>query len=423
MQEYRKLLCVNKIRESKRLIRNMLLPILSLAIVAGFAGYQMIINIFPIIWRRNAFNARMCHMIFGFLIIYSFCVCFFYVKPEIIIKPATLFFVEMKKIRHMISIKYMGLTLKHMIFSIFLSGCINGIHLNRNFWFILLLIFWLLNTTTLMRWKRYHRNQRGRDGGIWLLFSMLGAISLKYSFMCIINVTIWMFLLFYDFCVLEIDVLKYEDEMQFVEKVHIAQIFNNTVLLDQYAKEKLVRYLPEKNKASKSLCHFPLLWKAQTSIYRLGRNWITMGIILFMLCLMIYKVPFCWTLPFLEQKEIRYFLLLGSMFAVFRLTLRSMVQQLDSLLDKATDGLFIPLSENQIVKQFIVVPIIIICGEGIIMAFIVNSSIIQILLGCIILICVTVLNFWLEVKYKNFLVKKDFILSIAVFIGVLLLAK
>lgn len=121
--------------------------------------------------------------------------------------------------------------------------------------------------------------------------------------------------------------------------------------------------------------------------------------------------------------RICYMLLLGSIFAVFRLTLRSMVQQLDSILEKATDGLFIPISENRIVKQFMVIPITIVCGEGIIMAFVVNSSIAQILLGCAILICATVLNLWLEVKYKNFLVKKDFILSIAVFLGALILTK
>ena len=54
--------------------------------------------------------------------------------------------------------------------------------------------------------------------------------------MCIIDIGIWMYMLVYDFGVLEINALKYEDEMQFLEKVRIAQNFNNTVLLDQYAK-------------------------------------------------------------------------------------------------------------------------------------------------------------------------------------------
>jgi len=174
-----------------------------------------------------------------------------------------------------------------------------------------------------MRWKIYHANQR-RDIGIWMLFSIILVISLKYFFMCIIiDIGIWMYMLVYDFGVLEINALKYEDEMQFLEKVRIAQNFNNTVLLDQYAKEKMVRYLQRKNKVSNFLYYFPLIWKAQISIYRLGRNWIIMGMILFTICLGIYKMPFYWTLPFLQQEEIRYMLLLGSIFAVFRLTLRS----------------------------------------------------------------------------------------------------
>lgn len=68
--------------------------------------------------------------------------------------------------------------------------------------------------------------------------------------MYIIDIGIWMYMLVYDFGVLEINALKYEDEMQFLEKVRIAQNFNNTVLLDQYAKEKMVRYLQRKNKVS-----------------------------------------------------------------------------------------------------------------------------------------------------------------------------
>ena len=119
-----------------------------------------------------------------------------------------------------------------------------------------------------MRWKIYHANQR-RDIGIWLLFTITLAISLKYFLMCIVDITIWMYVLIYGFCILEINALKYEDEMQFVEKLRIAQNFNNTVLLDQYAKEKMVRYLQRKNKVSKFLRYFPLIWKTQISIYRL----------------------------------------------------------------------------------------------------------------------------------------------------------
>lgn len=109
MQEYRKLLCVNKIRETKRLIENMLIPILSLVVAAAVVGYQIVINFFPIIRKINACNLRICYLVFGFLILYSFGVCFINVKPAIIIKPVSLFFIQEKKIRQMISIKYIGL--------------------------------------------------------------------------------------------------------------------------------------------------------------------------------------------------------------------------------------------------------------------------------------------------------------------------
>ncbi len=41
-----KMLCLNRLREYKRLINNMLIPLLSLAFIAGFIGYQMIVSFF-----------------------------------------------------------------------------------------------------------------------------------------------------------------------------------------------------------------------------------------------------------------------------------------------------------------------------------------------------------------------------------------
>ena len=117
MQEYRKLLCVNKIRETKRLIENMLIPILSLVVAAAVVGYQIVINFFPIIRKINACNLRICYLVFGFLILYSFGVCFINVKPAIIIKPASLFFIREKRIRQMIYITHNIFVIKYNQFN------------------------------------------------------------------------------------------------------------------------------------------------------------------------------------------------------------------------------------------------------------------------------------------------------------------
>ena len=70
MQEYRKLLCVNKIRETKRLIENMLIPILSLVVAAAVVGYQIVINFFPIIWKINACNMLSGIWIFDIILVW-----------------------------------------------------------------------------------------------------------------------------------------------------------------------------------------------------------------------------------------------------------------------------------------------------------------------------------------------------------------
>ena len=99
MQEYRKLLCVNKIRETKRLIENMLIPILSLVVAAAVVGYQIVINFFPIIRKINACNLRICYLVFGFLILYSFGVCFINVKTGNYNKTGIIVFHSREKVK------------------------------------------------------------------------------------------------------------------------------------------------------------------------------------------------------------------------------------------------------------------------------------------------------------------------------------
>lgn len=418
-----RMLCLNKIREYKRLINNMLFPLLSLALIAGFIGYQMIVLFFPILQEVESFNVRIYYGIILVLAICSGYCCFIKTEPVINVKPSSIFFLSENRLNKLMYVKFMGLAVKHFILALFLTICINGVNFNRNFYSTIMSVFCVLNAGCLLRWKIYHKGKRTwQDAGIWFLLWVPTMLLNVRPYVVMVTVGVWVSMVLYDLFALKLNVVKYEDEMQFTEKILVAQNYNNTMLLNQYAKEKKVRYLPKGKNVPKLLSRMPLIWKAKTSSYRLSKDFIMVGVVLFVVSLSIYKTPFFWSMPFLEQKEIRYFLLIGSIFAIFQLTLQSMLRQLDSILEKAQDGLFIPLSEKQIIKQFTAIPVLVIGGESLMLAFIMQSSILQILIGCTVLVVVTVLVFWLHVKHKELLSKGYFILSIAIFTSSLIIS-
>ena len=418
-----KMLCLNRFREYKRLINNMLLPVLSLAFIAGFIGYQMIVLFFPVLLRVKNFNIRAWYGLISILAVYSGYCCFIKIKPVITVKPASIFFLSESRLNRLVHIKFMGEFLKHFILAFFLAVCINGIKFDRMFCLTIISVFGVLNAGCLLRWKVYHRGKRTwQDVGVWSLLCFPAMLLNICPYVVILTAGVWFWTAWYDLFVLKLNIVKYEDEMQFAEKVLVAQNYNNTVLLTQYAKEKKVRYLSKREKVSKLLLRAPLVWKARISIYRLSKDFIIAGIVLFVFGLSIYKIPFFWSMPFLEQKEIRYFLLIGSIFVVFQLTLQSMVRQLDSILEKAQEGLFIPVPQKQIIKQFAAIPVMVIGGESLVLAFIMQSNIFHLLIGCVLSMLITILVFWLDVKYKGLLSKVHFVLSVAIFIITLVIS-
>lgn len=412
-----KMLCLNRLRECRRLITNMLLPVLSLAFMAGFIGYQTIVLLFPVLLRAEKFNVKAWHGLILLLTAYSGYCCFIRTKPVITVKPASIFFLSESRLNKLIHIKLMGISLKHFILAFFLTVCISGMQFDRMFYLTMISVFCVLNAGCLLRWKVYHKGKRAwLDAGIWCLLCFPAMLLSICPYVAILTAGVWSLMALYDLFALKLNLVKYEDEMQFAEKILAAQNYNNTVLLNQYAKEKKVRYLSRGKKASKLLLRAPLVWKAGTSICRLSKDFIIAGAVLFAIGPAIYKIPFFWSMPFLEQKEIRSFLLIGSVFAIFQLTLQSMMRQSDSILEKARDGLFIPIPQKQIIKQFTAIPVMVIGGESLALALIMQSSIFQILTGCVLLMIITVLAFWLDVKHKELLSKGYFVLSAAIFI-------
>ena len=413
-----KMLCINRFREYKCLIRNMLFPFLSILLVIGIGTYQMIIYSFPILKEIDQVNFKGLFYIHLFLLLYSFYRCFIKVKPFLIVKPATLYLFEEKKIKKLLMLKMIGKMIKHLIISFCLTISVTGFNFNIDFFVILLFLFCLQEITALLSWEIYHDKTKNNHITriIWLFLCITIFLSHLLFYIVILSLMVWLILLIHSLFVLDLDIPKYEAEMIFMEKILVAQNHNNTFLLSQYAQEKKLLSLSHQNKIinQKLISKYPLMWKAKTSIFRLEKDKIVIGVVIFMITFLIYKSPIFWTFLFLEQDGIRYSLLIFGMLMVFQQTVQSMLHQLDSILEKAKDGLFLPVSDKEIVTQFTVIPVtVMICILGMI-TLILKSSIIQFFLGAVILSIITILLFYMQLKYKKQLPKYYFVITIVI---------
>ena len=211
----------------------------------------------------------------------------------------------------------------------------------------------------MLRWELYHKNEMSGSWKFVLLWGIATGIFIAARFIVeitVINVIFVIMLYFHCFYRVRINWMKYEDEMYFEEKILSAQNYNQMILLNSYAKEKKLRNIKGRKKFSKIAGKYPLLWKSAISILRLNKNTIITGILIFGITFTIYKSPIFWVFPVLNQPEIRYLLLLFGMMSVYQLSIQSMVRQMDDLLEKSKEGLFLPLNNIEILIQFTVVP-------------------------------------------------------------------
>lgn len=413
-----KMLLLNRFREYKCLIRNMLFPFLSILLVIGIVAYQTIIQSFPVLKELEQVNLKGLFNIHLFLLFYSFYCCFIKVKPFLIVKPVTLYLFEKKKIKKLLGLKMIGKVIKHLVIAFCLSIIVTGFNFHTDFFVILLSLFCLQENTALLSWEIYHDKRKNKHITkiIWLILCMTVLLSYLLSYTVILNLTLWLILLIHALFVLDLDIPKYEAEMIFVEKILVAQNHNNTFLLSQYAEEKKLFSLSHQNKTinKKFISKYPLMWKAKTSIFRLEKDKIMIGIVIFVITFLIYKSPIFWSLPFLGQDGIRYSLLIFGMLVVFQLTVQSMLHQLDSVSEKAKDGLFLPLSDKEIVIQFTVIPVTVMLCVLCIITIILKSSLIQFFLGAGILSIITILLFYLQLKHRKLLTKYYFVITIVI---------
>ena len=161
---------INRIREYKRLISNLWIPLVSLIVVFLFIGYQLIYYVLPVIYNMKAVNEKLLIVVELLIIIFSLCTCFRHTKPLIIMKPMTLYLFTETQIKKMIRLKYVGTSVKHLFVILFLSCGIRGILADKLFFEIAGVLFLFLEITSLLRWEIYHRyHGNGKMFALWIL--------------------------------------------------------------------------------------------------------------------------------------------------------------------------------------------------------------------------------------------------------------
>lgn len=85
-----KMLCLNRLRECKRMISNLLFPSLFFVFFTGYILFLFTAFAAPAIGDIEGFRPKIYNGLISALAGYSFCCCFFRVKPLIIVKPASI---------------------------------------------------------------------------------------------------------------------------------------------------------------------------------------------------------------------------------------------------------------------------------------------------------------------------------------------
>lgn len=419
-----KMLLINRFREYKRLISNLFIPVITVLIGAVWLGWVSIPYIILHLNNIRTVNREGLHFIEAALAVYSACSCLYHVKPLIVMKPMSLHLFSEAQTAKMLRLKYLGISFKNFIAALFLTAFTGGIHRNMELFIIAANLFLFLEITSNLKWWSYHK-EKAVIGRV-VIFLTVSFLALHFSdriyLAAMANAILWLITFYHAFGHMELNRIKYWDEMLLAEKVLSAQNHNNTVLLNSYAKEKSLRRISGTRKMLKLWRKYPLVWKSGLSVFRLERTRIVGAVLISLACFAGYMMPCFWTLPFLEIKEMRYLLLFWGMLILYQLPIQCMLHQMGGLIDKAKDGLFLPLTKRGIFLQFTIIPVVVVFVLDMIAAAILKSGFMKFMILAFLMAGLTAGIFYLELTRKDFLRKVYFLinilmLGIAIFMG------
>ena len=156
------------------------------------------------------------------------------------------------------------------------------------------------------------------------------------------------------------------------------------------------------------------MWKTFTSIIRIGKNGIIIGICIFSITFAISKVEFFWQFPIIDIEQTRYVLLLGGVFFLYQICVQTFVKQLNDIVEKQKDGLYIPIRTGNIILQFAIVPSIILTVLTFILGILLRSQILFVFIFYSVLLAYLVITLFMNVFNRRLLEKVYAVFSILI---------
>lgn len=412
--EVYKWLIINRVREYKRLLKNMWIQILGVCILFGALFYEVWKSYIPLVSEYPIVSWKLYCFFMGIICVFNLKKTIGKIKPQIVVKPMTLFLFSEKRIKEMVTFKWMYYCFKYIIISGLITICTVGLNKFEYQWKLTIIYFIALMGGALLSWMIYNTKKKNKKQIFQLyilVFTVLGLLSKEYFIALILDVFFLLILFLYVMLYLRIDYYKYNNDIVYLEKILVAQNFNNTVLLNQYAKEKISRSVSPINKQSRLLKNFPVMWKAAISISRLGKLGIGISIGAFVIPFCIYTIPFMWQIPVMESETARYILLMLGIYFCYQTSVQTFTRQLTDIMDKRKEGLYIPVDIKRIIVQFSIVPIIILFVMTGITAILLKSNIFFSIFFFLILSFYLVINLVFSIRFKKLFQKIYMILS------------
>lgn len=400
-------LFLNKIRENIRIIKRMKSAAFVLVISFLFLGYQFYVNMWSGI-AGNGYNAALFKAIILVITMFS-AGKYISAKPNIIMEPITLHILQnTDNFKGYYAYKLFIILIKNIVFATILSILTYGGMFEA---MIFLSFLTILCSKDFTKWILYHKKNKVLSGVVCIITILLG-IS------CTITIRIMLYgfsiisVLSYFYCMIGLTWNPaYYKAMNYAYEIHLAQISGDTEALSKYVENNNNTML----QSSRRYVRHPIVWKSLLSILRLDIKFLLFAVAFFIACFFVRITNFTEGIPMLELDLAKQMLLLISIYFLLQMIIQLFVREFEKLMNNHISGLFLPFDVTELIKQYAIVPTVLLIVTIIIMGLLLRSNVIYVIGEVIVVSFLNLFQIFMVAKNKKLLMKITPIINLIFF--------